>query len=38
MSNTFVSSGLQWTVLESTCNNHMLKEFIKIGVITVNVK
>lgn len=36
--NTSVGSGLQWTGLESTCNNHVLNEFIKVGVITVNVK
>lgn len=38
MNNTFVSISFQWTGLESTCNNHVLNEFIKIGVITVNVK
>lgn len=38
MSNTFVSTGLQWILLESTHNMHVLNEFIKTSVITVNVK
>lgn len=33
-----MSNGLQWTLLGSTHIMHMLNEFIKAGVITVNVK
>lgn len=36
--NTSVSSDIQWSVFESTCNMHVPNKFIKTSVITVSVK